>query len=97
MDLTITSDPAQPIKNPNHGFTRQEFDLLLNFTKNLIQQAVAGIYSGDPALRPTLTQNLQGTCDYCPYSSICRCDEGALEPRLIERVHKEQFFSEATQ
>lgn len=74
-------------------FSEQEIGTLLNFTRQLIEQAVREMKAGDTRIHPYLMDGKMG-CDYCEFAAVCMYDEGYAGnlPRVIDKADREQVI-----
>ena len=64
---------------------------LLKHTRDLISRAASKIYSGEIEIRPAKIGG-KTVCSYCPYIAVCRSDELGCDPRVIEKMSREEIM-----
>lgn len=57
--------------------TEDEFDLLMQYTRDTLEGMSEDIMGGGIGIRPYRKEDDSTSCDYCPYHAVCRFD-----PRL---------------
>ena len=75
--------------------TKEEFEILQNYTNKLLQQIAEEIYTGKIAIEPFYnSKNKKTPCEYCPYIDICqfKVGENGCRYRYISKKEKEEVI-----
>ncbi len=90
MQLKKTADEDRPVEGDG-ALSREEMAALLKHTRDLISRAASKIYSGEIEIRPAKIGG-KTVCSYCPYIAVCRSDELGCDPRVIEKMSREEIM-----
>ena len=79
----------------SNAVTKEEFEILQNYTNRLLQQIAEEIYAGKIALEPFYnSKNKKTPCEYCPYIEICqfKSGENGCKYRYIPKKEKQEII-----
>ena len=70
--------------------TKQELEAMINYSIEIVQQAIKEILKGNIALSP-----YDGSCMFCDYKAICGIDESSISERKIDfKIDPKTFLGE---
>lgn len=84
-------------KGKSSAVTKEEFELLQNYTKKTIKEISEEILSGNIKMEPYYNKRTKKTpCEYCDYKSICNFKAGECQNkyRFIDTKKKEEILQE---
>ena len=83
-EFETVEDPMEFFRKNSHAIvTREQLELLMVYTKQMIASLGESIHSGDIAVRPCRIRQFTG-CQYCSYQAICQIQTADLEKTVEE-------------
>jgi ATP-dependent helicase/nuclease subunit B len=78
--------------------TESEFDLLMHYTSDKLQEMSHSILEGEIPMKPYRKEDGQEACGFCPYHGVCQFDAkiDGQEYRLIAEKTSEDVMDELT-
>lgn len=83
-EFETVENPMEFFRKNSHAIvTREQLELLMVYTKQMIASLGESIHSGDIAVRPCRIRQFTG-CQYCSYQAICQIQTADLEKTVEE-------------